>query len=79
MPKAESKKPGRNGTAQVRQVPQAVHRLRGHRVRGLARQSQNWIQAIYLIGASKKGISAHQIHRMFRIAYRAAWFTRHRL
>ena len=38
-----------------------------------------WIQAIYLIGASKKGISAHQLHRMFGITYRAAWFMAHRL
>jgi transposase-like protein len=38
-----------------------------------------WIQAIYLIGASKKGISAHQLHRMLGITYRAAWFMAHRL
>jgi transposase-like protein len=38
-----------------------------------------WIQAIYLIGASKKGISAHQLHRMLGITYRSAWFMMHRL
>jgi transposase-like protein len=38
-----------------------------------------WIQAIYLVGASKKGISAHQLHRMLGITYRAAWFMAHRL
>lgn len=38
-----------------------------------------WIQCIYLIGASKKGISAHQIHRMLGCTYRAAWFMCHRL
>src|SRR5688572_28843747 len=38
-----------------------------------------WIQAIYLIGASKKGISAHQLHRMLGVTYRAAWFMAHRL
>jgi transposase-like protein len=38
-----------------------------------------WIQAIYLIGASKKGISAHQIHRMLGVTYRSAWFMAHRL
>ena len=38
-----------------------------------------WIQAIYLIGASKKGISAHQLHRMLGVTYRSAWFMAHRL
>jgi transposase-like protein len=38
-----------------------------------------WIQAIYLIGASKKGISAHQLHRMLGVTYCAAWFMAHRL
>jgi len=38
-----------------------------------------WLQAIYLIGASKKGISAHQIHRMLGVTYRSAWFMAHRL
>lgn len=38
-----------------------------------------WIQAIYLVGASKKGISAHQLHRMLGVTYRSAWFMAHRL
>jgi transposase-like protein len=38
-----------------------------------------WLQAIYLMGASKKGISAHQIHRMLGVTYRSAWFMAHRL
>jgi transposase-like protein len=38
-----------------------------------------WLQAIYLIGASKKGISAHQLHRMLGCTYRSAWFMAHRL
>jgi transposase-like protein len=38
-----------------------------------------WLQAIYLIGASKKGISAHQLHRMLGVTYRSAWFMAHRL
>lgn len=33
-----------------------------------------WIQAIYLTGASKKGISAHPIHRMLGVTYCSAWF-----
>jgi hypothetical protein len=35
--------------------------------------------AIHLICASKKGLSAHQLHRMIGVTYRAAWFMNHRL
>ncbi len=38
-----------------------------------------WLQAIHLLMASKKGMSAHQFHRMLGITYRAAWFMAHRL
>lgn len=38
-----------------------------------------WLIAIHLMGASKKGISAHQLHRMLEIGYEAAWFMCHRI
>jgi transposase-like protein len=38
-----------------------------------------WLLAIHLLGSSKKGMSAHQIHRMLGISYKAAWFMMHRL
>lgn len=38
-----------------------------------------WLLAIHLICASKKGLSAHQLHRMIGVTYRAAWFMNHRL
>jgi transposase-like protein len=38
-----------------------------------------WMQAIYLLCSSKKGISAHQLHRMLGITYKSAWFMAHRL
>lgn len=38
-----------------------------------------WLLAIHLLSASKKGMSAHQIHRMLDISYKAAWFMMHRL
>lgn len=38
-----------------------------------------WLVAIHLLCSSKKGISAHQIHRMLGVTYRAAWFMIHRL
>jgi len=38
-----------------------------------------WLMTIHLICSSKKGMSAHQIHRMLGIAYKSAWFMVHRL
>jgi transposase-like protein len=38
-----------------------------------------WLLAIHLMCASKKGMSAHQLHRMLGIGYRAAWFMAHRI
>src|SRR5512146_1661878 len=38
-----------------------------------------WLQAFHLMCASKKGISAHQLHRTLGIGYEAAWFMCHRI
>lgn len=38
-----------------------------------------WLQAIYLICASKKGISANQLHRTLGVTLKTAWFMGHRI
>jgi len=38
-----------------------------------------WLLATHLMCSSKKGISAHQIHRMLDITYKSAWFMCHRI
>lgn len=38
-----------------------------------------WLQAIFLIASSKKGISANQLHRTLGITLRSAWFMGHRI
>jgi transposase-like protein len=38
-----------------------------------------WLLAFHLLCASKKGISAHQLHRMLKVTYRSAWFMAHRI
>lgn len=38
-----------------------------------------WFQATYLMASSKKGVSAHQLHRTLEITYKSAWFMAHRL
>ncbi|MBK6708206.1 MAG: IS1595 family transposase [Sphingomonadales bacterium] len=37
------------------------------------------LQAVYLMTSSKKGISAHQLHRVLEITYKSAWFLAHRI
>jgi transposase-like protein len=38
-----------------------------------------WVLATRLMAASKKGFSAHELHRCMDISYEAAWFMFHRL
>jgi transposase-like protein len=38
-----------------------------------------WMQAFYLCSASKKGFSAHQLHRTIGVTYKTAWFMHHRI
>lgn len=38
-----------------------------------------WLQAIHLMCALKKRISAHQMHRIIECTYEAAWFLCHRI
>lgn len=38
-----------------------------------------WLAALFLMTASKKGVSAHQVHRMLGISYKSTWFLMHRL
>ena len=38
-----------------------------------------WVAAFILLTASKKGISAHQLHRMLKITYKSAWFMAMRI
>jgi transposase-like protein len=38
-----------------------------------------WLYAFHLLCSSKKGMSAHQLHRMLGITYKSAWFMAHRI
>jgi transposase-like protein len=40
---------------------------------------RTWLQAIYLMASSKKGVSSNQLHRTFGISLRSAWFMSHRI
>lgn len=38
-----------------------------------------WLQAIFLIASSKKGVSANQLHRTLGVTLKTAWFMGHRI
>ena len=38
-----------------------------------------WLAGIYLMSSSKKGMSAHQLHRSLGITHKSAWFMCHRI
>jgi transposase-like protein len=38
-----------------------------------------WLMGFYLMSASKKGMSAHQLHRALGVTYKTAWFMVHRI
>lgn len=38
-----------------------------------------WLQAVYLMCSSKKGISSHQLMRALEVQYKTAWFMTHRI
>ena len=38
-----------------------------------------WLQAIYLIASSKKGVSSQQLHRTLGVTLKTAWFMAHRI
>lgn len=38
-----------------------------------------WLMAVYLLSASKKGISTAQLSRMLDLPYKTAWFMTHRI
>jgi transposase-like protein len=38
-----------------------------------------WVLATHLLCSSKKGMSAHQLHRLLGVTYKTAWFMAHRI
>jgi transposase-like protein len=38
-----------------------------------------WLQAIFLLASSKKGISSNQLHRTLGVTLKTAWFLSHRI
>lgn len=78
-PKAGSKRPGRKGLYSCkyckRQYTVTVHTVMEDSHIPL----RKWLLGFFLMCSSKKGMSAHQLHRMLKLNYRSAWFMAHRI
>lgn len=77
--KPTSKKPGRKGLYKCKACRKQFTVTVGTVFEDSRIPLSKWLLAIHLLSSSKKGMSAHQIHRMLGISYKAAWFMMHRL
>ena len=79
IPKAESKSPGRKGLWKCSKCRRQFSVTVGTVFESSHIPLHKWLLAAYLMCASKKGMSAHQLHRMLEVTYKTAWFMAHRI
>lgn len=77
--KPESKSPARPGLLKCRACRKQFTVKVGTIFEDSHIPLSKWVIAIHLLCASKKGMSAHQLHRMLGTTYKTAWFMAHRL
>lgn len=78
-PKKDSKKPTRPGLYKCKDCRKGFTVTVGTIFHRSHIPLTKWLLAIYLMCSSKKGMSAHQLHRMLGITYKSAWFMAHRI
>ncbi len=78
-PKADSKKGGRKGLYKCAECRKQFTVTVGTIFEDSKIPLNKWLCAIHLICSSKKGMSAHQLHRSLGITYKSAWFMAHRI
>jgi transposase-like protein len=78
-PKPDSKRPVRPGVYKCKACRKQFTVTVGTIFEGSRIPLHKWLMAVHLMCSSKKGISAHQLHRMFGITYKSAWFMCHRI
>jgi len=76
--KTDSKKPVRKGVYKCKACRKQFTVTVGTIFEDSHIPIRKWLLAIQLICSSKKGMSAHQLHRMMGISYKSAWFMAHR-
>jgi len=78
-PKATSKRPARKGLYKCRICRKQFTVTVGTIFEDSHIPIGKWLMAIFLLCSSKKGMSAHQIHRTLGVTLKSAWFMMHRL
>ena len=79
-PKPDSKRPGRKGLWKCADCRKQFTVTVGTIFEGSHIKLNKWVIAIYIMCASKKGVSALQLKRMMEpITYKSAWFMCHRI
>ena len=79
IPKEGSKHPGRPGLLKCGDCRKQFTVTVGTIFEDSHIPLAKWLLAIHLMCSSKKGISAHQLHRELGMTYKSAWFMAHRV
>ncbi len=77
--KEDSKKPVREGVWKCKKCRKQFSVTVGTVFEKSHIPLNKWLFATFLICSSKKGASAHQLHRMIGVTYKTAWFMFHRI
>lgn len=78
-PKAESKSPARPGLWKCHACREQFSVTVGTVFERSKIALNIWLQAVFFLCSSKKGMSSHQLHRMLGVTYKTAWFMTHRI
>src|SRR5688572_29506636 len=78
-PKADTKTKVRKGVYKCKACRKQFTVTVGTIFEGSRIKIADWLMEIYLMCSSKKGISAHQLHRTIGVTYKTAWFMAHRI
>lgn len=77
--KPDSKRPVRNGVYKCKACRKQFTVTVGTIFEDSHIPLNKWLHAIHLMCSSKKGMSAHELHRILSITYKSAWFMCHRI
>jgi transposase-like protein len=77
--KTESKRPSRKGLWACKDCRKQFSVKVGTIFEGSHVPIHIWLYAFHLLSSSKKGMSAHQLHRTLGVTYKTAWFIAHRI
>ena len=77
--KTESKRPSRKGLWACKDCRKQFSVKVGTIFEGSHVPIHIWLYAFHLLCSSKKGMSAHQLHRTLGVTYKTAWFIAHRI